>query len=112
MAHFAEINDMLQVVRVLVVSNSQEHRGQDFLANDLGLGGRWIQTSYNGNIRKNFASVGMSYNESLDAFIPEKPFNSWVLNEFTCLWEAPIPYPEDGNVYVWSEINKEWVLVN
>lgn len=72
MAHFAEIDSEGIVLRVLVVDNSQEHRGQDFLANDLGLGGTWVQTSYNDNFRKYFAGIGYKYNSSLDAFIPPK----------------------------------------
>lgn len=88
MAHFAEINNNNIVTRVLVVENSQEHRGQDFLANDLGLGGTWIQTSYNGTIRKNFAGIGYTYDEEKDAFIAPKPLEGeWILNEDTCLWE-------------------------
>ena len=108
MAHFAEINESLEVVRVLVVPNSEEHRGQNFLANDLGLGGTWIQTSYNGNIRKNYAGIGYTYDESRDAFIPPKPYSSWILNEDTCVWEAPIPMPSDDKRYKWNEENTSW----
>lgn len=89
MAHFAEIDENNRVVRVLVVPNSEEHRGQEFLAQDLGLGGTWIQTSYNGTIRKNFAGVGMYYDENRDAFIgsrPEPP-ERFFFNEETCRWE-------------------------
>lgn len=90
MAHFAEINDRNEVTRVLVVPNSQEHRGQEFLAQDLNLGGRWIQTSYNGNIRKNYAGIGMYYDENRDAFIAPRPTEEFVLNEETCRWELPL----------------------
>ena len=69
MAHFAEINENNVVIRVLVVDNSQEHRGQEFLANDLGLGGTWIQTSYNGNIRGKYAAIGDVYDQEADVFI-------------------------------------------
>lgn len=96
MAHFAEVDSDNVVVRVLVVSNDQEHRGQEFLANDLGLGGTWIQTSYNtiggqhnnGGIplRKNYAGIGYTYDPDRDAFIPPKPGNDWKLNEETCQW--------------------------
>jgi hypothetical protein len=89
MAHFAEVNDRLEVVRVLVVPDAQEHRGQEFLANDLNLGGRWIQTSYNGNIRKNYAGIGMYYDENRDAFIAPRPTPEYELNEETCRWELP-----------------------
>jgi hypothetical protein len=89
MAHFAEVNDRLEVVRVLVVPDAQEHRGQEFLANDLNLGGRWIQTSYNGNIRKNYAGIGMYYDENRDAFIAPRPTPEHELNEETCRWELP-----------------------
>jgi hypothetical protein len=108
MAHFAEIDENNIVLRVLVVDNSQEHRGQEFLANDLGLGGTWIQTSYNGNIRKNYAGIGYTYDEQRDAFIPPQPYPSWILNENTCLWESPIPYPQDEKLYVWEEEQQNW----
>jgi hypothetical protein len=89
MAHFAEVNERLEVVRVLVVPDAQEHRGQDFLANDLGLGGRWIQTSYNNRIRKNYAGIGMYYDENRDAFIAPRPSAEAVLDEETCRWVLP-----------------------
>lgn len=108
MAHFAEIDSNNIVQRVLVVSNDLEHRGQDFLAQDLGLGGTWIQTSYNGNFRKNFASIGYSYDESRNAFISPKIFNSWILNEDTCQWEPPITYPTDDLIYEWDEEIINW----
>jgi hypothetical protein len=87
MAHFAEIENNI-VTRVLVVSNDQEHRGQDFLANELGLGGTWIQTSYNSNFRKHYAGIGYSYDSELDAFIPSKCHDIATLNTETCLWEC------------------------
>ena len=89
MAHFAEIDENNIVKRVLVVDNSLEHRGADFLADDLGLGGTWIQTSYNGNIRKNFAGIGYSYDEARDAFIAPEPENNLGLDETTCQWIMP-----------------------
>lgn len=93
---------------VLVVPNEQEHRGQEYL-NELGIEGTWIQTSYNRNIRKNFASVGMTYDSTNDVFIEEKPFESWTLNsDFD--WEAPVPMPEDGEDYEWDEDSKGWVV--
>lgn len=98
MAHFAEIDADNKVVRVLVVGDDQEERGQEFLAQDLGLGGTWIKTSYNTQggvhqlggtpLRKNYAGIGYTYDEERDAFIPPKPSEgNWILNEETCLWE-------------------------
>jgi len=68
------------------------------------------RTSYNGKIRKNYAGIGFSYNEALDAFIPPKPFDSWILNEETCQWNAPKPYPTDGFTYFWNEETLDWEL--
>jgi hypothetical protein len=107
MAHFAEINNNI-VSRVLVVDNSEEHRGQDFLANDLGLGGTWIQTSYSGSFRKNFAGIGYTYDLSRDAFIAPKPYPSWVLNETTCRWDAPTPRPTSEGNWQWDEDTLQW----
>jgi hypothetical protein len=119
MAHFAEIDSDNKVLRVLVVDNSQEDRGQEFLANDLGLGGTWIQTSYNtaagvnknGGIplRKNYAGIGSIYDPIIDAFYAPKPFESWILNEETCVWEPPIAKP-DENRYNWNESTLSWDL--
>ena len=119
MASFAELDENNIVLRVLVVDNEQEHRGEDFLANDLGLGGRWIQTSYNTYegthllggtpFRKNHAGVGFSYDESKDAFIPPKPFPSWLLDEDKCIWYPPKPRPRDYEIiYVWNENEQKW----
>ena len=118
MAHFAEIDENNVVTRVLVVSNDQEDRGHDFLSNDLGLGGTWLKTSYNtvGGVhsnggtpfRKNYAGIGFTYDSDRDAFIPPKPFNSWNLNEDTCLWDSPVPYPTDGKMYTWNEDTTSW----
>jgi hypothetical protein len=91
MAHFAEIDIDNKVVRVFVVPNSEENRGQDYLANDLGLGGNWIKTSYNGNIRYNFAGIGYIYDAVRDAFIAPKPDNATGFNEETCQWIVPEP---------------------
>lgn len=121
MAHFAQIDENNVVVQVLVVSDAEEHRGQEFLADDLGLGGTWKKTSYNtqGGVhalggtpyRKNYAGIGYKYDAARDAFIPPKPFNSWVLNDDTCLWEAPVAYPTDGKMYTWDEASTSWVEV-
>jgi hypothetical protein len=106
MAHFADIDEDNVVTRVLVVPDDQEHRGHDYLANDLGLGGNWIQTSYNGNIRVNYAGVDYTYDPVNDVFIPPKPFPSWILND-GWFWEAPVERPI-GNYY-WNEDNLQWV---
>ena len=74
----------------------------------LSNGGNWKKTSYNGNIRKNFAGIGYTYDPRRDAFIAPRPYPSWVLNEDTCQWMPPIPYPETGQVYFWDEILQEW----
>jgi len=111
MAHFAEINKNKIVLRVLVVPDEQESRGAEYLANDLGLGGQWIQTSFNSTIRKHYAGIGMSYDLTLDAFIPIKPFDSWILNEETCDWIAPLPLPNDIDYFEWNETIQNWELI-
>lgn len=103
MAHFAEIDETGLVLRVLVVPDEEEHRGQQYLADDLLLGGMWVQTSYNRNIRKNFAGIGYRYDEALDAFIPPRPFDSWILDLGSCDWVPPMPAPDDGKRYHWVE---------
>ena len=121
MAHFAEIDENGIVLRVLVVDNAQESNGQDFLANTLGLGGTWVKTSYNtlGGVhtnggtplRKNYAGVGYTYDSIRDAFIAPKPYPSWILNEETCIWEAPIAMPTADEMYRWNEETTSWDLV-
>ena len=118
MAHFAQIDENNVVVQVLVVPDAQEDRGQEFLADDLNLGGTWKKTSYNtaGGVhanggtpyRKNYAGIGYTYDAARDAFIPPKPFASWTLNEATCLWDAPVAYPTDGKIYQWDEATTSW----
>jgi hypothetical protein len=117
MAHFAELNDENVVVRVLVTDNSLADEGYGWLVENLG--GTWVKTSYNTHggvhssggtpLRKNYAGVGFTYDSDLDAFIPLKPFESWILNEETCLWEAPMPRPEGR--YRWDESVVNWVEV-
>ena len=109
MSHFAEIDENNVVLRVLVGDNDMPNEGYDWFVENLG--GIWIKTSYNGNIRKNYAGIGYTYDEELDAFIPPKPFDSWTLNETTCLWQAPTPYPQDGRVYRWDEESLTWVEI-
>ena len=111
MAHFAKLGAGNIVERVEVVSNdiaTTEQAGADFLNNLYGTRDVWKQTSYNGNIRKNFASINYQYDQTRDAFIPPKLFNSWVLNEETCLWEAPVAFPDDGKEYKWNEETQQW----
>lgn len=109
MAHFAKVEKGI-VVQVLVVPNEQEHRGKEYL-NELGLEGRWIQTSYNSNIRKKFAGIGDEYLEDEDVFRTQSPHPSWIWNSKDWAWEAPALKPEDGNRYRWDEESTSWVLV-
>ena len=106
MAHFAKIDENNIVTQVLVVDNSVEHRGADFLANDLGLGGTWIQTSYNNNFRKQYAGVGFTYDSSNDVFIAPQPYPSWSLDE-NFDWQPPTPRPE-GIGWYWNEEELTW----
>ena len=116
MAHFAEIGLNNTVVQVIVVNNSEcldqfgnesETIGAKF-CHDL-FGGVWLQTSFNGTIRKNYAGIGYIYDSTRDAFISPKPFASWTLNETTCRWDAPTPCPTDGKRYNWNEEQLAWV---
>lgn len=109
MAHFAEIDDNGIVLRVLVVSDEQEHRGQEFLAEDLKLGGIWVQTSYNNKMRKQFAGIGMTYNADADVFVAPQPFPSWSLDD-NHDWQAPIAKPE--KFCIWDETNQVWELID
>jgi hypothetical protein len=130
MASFAKIGLNNKVIEVLSVHNNelkdsngieQEVNGIDFLTKLTGWS-IWKQTSYNtiGGVhklggtplRKNHAAIGYTYDEDRDAFIPKKPFNSWILNETTCLWEAPVAKPNDGQKYNWNEQNQTWDLIN
>ena len=103
MSHWAEVDENNIVLRVTVGDNNDPvgDEGYQWLLDNLG--GTWIKTSYNKNIRKNFARITDTYYEDRDAFIPIKPFDSWTLNEETCQWEAPTPYPVDDNFYIWNE---------
>ena len=111
MAHFAELDENDVVLRVLVVPDNQEHRGHEFLSGDLGLGGTWVQTSYNAKMRKNYAGEGMKFDRTRDAFIAPQPYPSWTLNELTCIWEAPVPYPTDDVMYEWDETVTDWKAI-
>jgi len=124
MAHFCKIGKGSIVKKVEVVSNdvaTTEQAGVDFLNNLYGTNDIWKQTSYNTRggqhltggtpFRKNYGGVGDKYDQTRDAFIPKKPFNSWTLNETTCQWEAPVVKPDDGQQYTWNEQNQTWDLV-
>ena len=124
MAHFAQIENNL-VTQVIVVDNSDMLDEQGNESEDLGiqfctdlLGGTWVQTSYNDNIRYNYAGIGFTYDETRDAFIAPTPFPSWVLDEDTCRYEAPVPYPEDVGTeddpirYIWNEASVSWVEID
>ena len=95
------------VVQVLVGPNHGDEGEAFFNA----LGGTWVKTSYNGNIRKNYAGIGMYYDASRDAFIAPKPFDSWSVDEDICRWPPPIPYPTDGLMYVWDEELTDWKTI-
>ena len=124
MAHFCKLDENNVVTEVHVVANrdtsdangvEKEYIGQAFL--EKLFGGTWKQTSYNGTIRKNYAGIGYTYNADIDAFVPPKPFASWLLNEETAQWEAPTPMPEDvgtgepPKMYSWDEDAVNWVEV-
>jgi hypothetical protein len=107
MSHWAEIDNNSIVLRVLVGPNHGDEGEAFFNA----LGGTWVKTSYNGNIRKNYAGIGYTYDAARDAFIAPKPFNSWLLDEDICQWKAPIEYPADGLMYEWDEELTDWKLI-
>jgi len=111
MAHFAEVVN--GIVRRVIVAE------QDFIdSGAVGIPSRWVQTSYNTHggvhklggtpLRKNYAGIGYTYDEQRDSFIPPRPYQSWNLNEDTCLWESPIPYPNDNKPYLWNETTGSW----
>ncbi len=104
MSHWAEVDNNNVVLRVLVGPNYGDEGEAFFNA----LGGTWVKTSYNGNIRKNYAGIGYTYDADRDAFIGPKPFNSWLLDEDTCRWQAPVPYPTDELMYAWDEELTDW----
>ena len=123
MAHFAKVGTGNIIEKVVVVSNdvaTTEQVGVDFLNKLYGTNDVWKQTSYNtrGGVhrlggtpfRKNYAGIGFKYDQTRDAFIPPKSYNSWVLNEETCLWEAPVIKPDDGQSYLWNEETQQWDL--
>lgn len=115
MAHFAKLDENNVVLEIIVVHNNEldsdneEKSGIDWLTNWSGGHSNWKQTSYNKTIRKNYAGIGYIYDEVRDAFIPPKPFDSWSLDEETCLWNAPTPRPQDDKHYKWDETVLSWV---
>jgi hypothetical protein len=109
MAHFAKIEDGV-VTAVVVVDNSEELRGQEFL-NSLGLEGTWVQTSYNANFGKKFAAIGDTYVASTGNFKPSQPYASWKWSANDWVWNAPKAQPVDGKSYKWDEIIGDWVEV-
>lgn len=118
MAHFAQIDENNTVTQVIVVNNSEllDASGQESEAKGAAFcqslfGGNWVQTSYNASIRKNYASVCFTYDASRDAFIAPQPFTSWVLDETTCIWNAPVAYPQDGKRYGWDEPTMTWLEI-
>jgi hypothetical protein len=120
MAYFAQLDSSYIVTEVISVNNNtidnlpfpeSEPVGVAFLQSLFGSTTIWKQTSYNANFRKNYAGIGYAYDPVLDAFIPPQPYPSWLLNTTTCQWEAPTPYPIDGQMYVWDEATLSWILM-
>ena len=120
MAHFAKLDDSNIVLEVNVLNNEvldnlsfpeSEPVGIEFLTEWSGGYTHWLQTSYNNNFRKNYAGIGFLYDPIRDAFIPLQPYPSWVLNEDTCKWEAPVSYPTDGKDYYWDEATLNWIEI-
>lgn len=115
MAHFAELDANNVVLRIIVIGNSDTSDANGVEKEYIGaafceklFGGTWKQTSYNGTIRKNYAGVGHVYDAQRDAFIPPKPYPSWVLAEEICQWTAPVAMPTDGQMYSWDEATQTW----
>lgn len=120
MAHFAEINDQWIVQRVIAVNNAVllneqgiecEWLGEQFCQQLYGAHTKWVQTSYNESKYKNYAGIGYTFDPYRSAFIEPRPFPSWTLDEGTCRWQPPIPYPADGFLYNWDETTKKWIKV-
>ena len=116
MAHYAQIDENNIVTQVIVIDNKdtadangveKEYIGAAFC--ERLFGGTWKQTSYNGNIRKNYAGIGYSYNADIDAFVPPQPYPSWTLDA-NVIWQPPVTMPTDGGMYSWDEATTSWVL--
>jgi hypothetical protein len=118
MAHFAQLDENNKVLQVIVVANEEllldgvenETKGIIFCKSLLGEDTKWVQTSYNATIRKNYAGIGFTYDPIADHFFAPQPYPSWVLND-DAQWEAPVAYPTDGEAYTWNEDTQEWDLV-
>jgi hypothetical protein len=119
MAHFAELNENDIVQRVIVINNrvilndnneEVEQLGINFCKSLYGENTNWVQASYNNNFRKQFAGIGFKYDRTNDVFISPQPYTSWSLDE-NFDWQAPTPYPEDGNNYIWNEETQQWDLI-
>ena len=111
MIYWAELDNNNVVIQVLTTDDSDINEGYDWLVENLG--GKWVKTAVDGSIRKNFAGIGYVYDENRNAFIPPKPFNSWILNEEKCIWEAPFPSPENTDTvyHIWNEASQKWIPV-
>ena len=117
MAHFAELDANNVVLRVIVVGNKDTSDASGVEKESIGkafcerlFGGNWVQTSYNGNMRKRYAGIGYSYDPTLDAFIAPQPYPSWTLDA-NADWQAPVPMPTDGKMYGWDEAAQSWVEI-
>lgn len=110
MSHWAELDNNNNVLRVIVGDNNDPNGDEGYQWIIDNLGGTWVKTSYNRNIRKNYAIVGGTYDTERDAFIHPKPFESWVLNEETCIWEPPVPMPTEDGHWMWVEEDLNWVI--
>ena len=114
MAYFSKLGTGNIIVQVTAVADDiaiTEQAGMDFLNNLFGSRDVWKQTYIDGSQRKNYAGVGFQYDSARDAFIPPKPYASWTLNESTCQWDSPTPYPDDGEIYKWNESTLSWDLI-
>ena len=120
MARFAKLDSNNIVIKVIYIDDDmitdiagikQESLGIEYLNKTFGFHPRWVQTDPNCLFRKNYAGIGFTYDHIRDAFIPPKPFDSWTLNENSCLWEAPVAMPDDGQQYQWNEETTSWDLI-
>lgn len=111
MAHYVFLNEYNVVTEVIVGKDETDttHDWELYYGSQRGVACK--RTSYNGNIRKNYAGIGYTYDSALDAFVPPKPYPSWLLDTNTCQWQSPIPYPTDGKMYTWDEETQSWVEV-
>jgi hypothetical protein len=118
MAYFAKLDENDVVTDVLALNNIEMLTSEGVESEDMGKAffirwsnghNKWVQTSYNGTIRKNYAGIGFKYDKGRDAFIPPQPYASWVLDEDTCQWVSTIPMPTDGKIYVWNEEMLSWI---